>query len=62
MSDSILANVFESYERNGDGFVMFSTHEAALNHSLFEVAYVVETQVYLSVEGYSDLMQGKPIF
>jgi hypothetical protein len=23
---------------------------------------VVETQVYLSVEGYSDLMQGKPIF
>jgi len=60
--DSILANVYESYERNGDGFVMFNTEEAAQNHSFFEVAYVVKTQVFLSPQGYAELMQGKPIF
>jgi hypothetical protein len=62
MNDSILADVFESYERNGDGFVMFNTNEAAMNHDLFEIDRVVETQVYLSIEGYSDLIQGKPVF
>jgi hypothetical protein len=62
MSDSILADVFESYERNGDGCVMFNTYEAAMNHDLFEIDRVVKTQVYLSIEGYSDLIQGKPVF
>lgn len=62
MNDSILADVFESYERNGDGFVMFSTYEAAMNHNFFEIDLVVKTQVYLSIEGYSDLIQGKPVF
>lgn len=58
----ILATVFESYERNGDGFVMFNTQESAENHDLFESDRVVKTQVWLSPEGYANLIQGKPVF
>jgi hypothetical protein len=60
--NAILAEVYESYERNGDGIVMFNTTEAALNHTLFEVGYVAKGKVWLNEKGYIELTQGKPIW
>ena len=62
LKKELLTDVWESYERNGDGFAMFNTEEAALNHELFEVGYAVNTQVYLTHERQHDLLQGKPVF
>lgn len=60
--NAILTTVWESYERNGDYCAIFKTKEQAENHNLFEIDYVVETQIYLSEEGLKDLNEGKAIW
>jgi hypothetical protein len=60
--NAILAEVYESYERNGDQFVMFNTEEAATNHDLFEVGHVSKAQVWLNEKGYAELVCGFPIW
>ena len=60
--NAILAEVYESYERNGDQVVMFNTEEAALNHSFFEVDYVSKAKVWLNERGYIELVCGFPIW
>jgi hypothetical protein len=57
-----LINVWESYERNGDGFVMFGTEEQALNHNLFEIGSVNPAQVWLTQNGKNDIEKGLPVF
>lgn len=57
-----LVNVWESYERNGDGFVMFNTEERALNHNFFEVGSVNPAEVWLTKEGKNDLEKGLPVW
>jgi len=57
-----LVNVWESYERNGDGFVMFKTKEQALNHDLFEVDRVVQAQVWLTRMAEDNLKKDLPVW
>lgn len=61
-NDAVLVDVWESYERNGDGFVMFKTEEQALNHNLFEVGSVNPAQVWLNEEGKEAIERGEPVF
>ena len=61
-TESFLVSVWESYERNGDGFVMFKTEEQALNHDLFEVSNINHIQVWLSKDGKEALDRGEPVF
>ena len=62
MKNYSLVNVWESYECNGDGFVMFNTKEQALNHNLFEVGSVNPAEVYLTEEEKNDLEKGLPVW
>lgn len=57
-----LIDVWESYERNGDGFVMFNTEEKALNHDLFEVGSVNPAQVWLTEDGKEAIERGEAVY
>ena len=60
--ETLLTTVWESYERNGDGYCLFKTKELAENHTLFEISHVSECEVWLSPDGVEELNTGKAIF
>ena len=61
-NESFLVEVWESYENNGESCVLFATEEQAKNHSVFEIQFVNQAQVYLSKEGKEMIEKGLPVW
>lgn len=61
-SESFLVEVWESYENNGEGCLLFSSKEAAENHDLFEVQFVQKVQVALSKENKERIENNLPVW